>query len=189
MKIPADYMKRELIGNLIIVLLVVLTGGIGYLAFRSFSSPSFKGTPVETIVTLVNRGSIKSAGFYGEYIFYCGDTTVQAQGRFLYDAVTGDKYMASYDSLDCQNVKISYDRPVFSDLERTGSEVGEIYETSLFFEEPYIKFKYKIDGKTYERYQIVDKIILERSDVKKTARFPIQYLLDNPKRSIMYFEK
>jgi hypothetical protein len=172
-----------------ILIITLLIGGIGYLAFRSFSTPEIKGEQKNTIITLVKINPIKN-GFSGEYTFYCGSIKTEVQGAVISKAVCGDKYKAKYDSLNCHNIEILFACPVFFNTERTNVTTGEIYEIAPFFLKPYVKFKYMIEGNVYDRFQRLEKGVKEKyPEIEKGAKFPIKYWIENPQRSIMYFEK
>jgi hypothetical protein len=175
---------KEMVLLLIIVLSVI---GFGYAVYYSFfSTPDFNAVGKNTVVTLVNIMPDKN-GVKGDYTFNCNGDIRTAGGHVISRAICGDKYEALYDSSNCRHVKILFERPVFSDTEIVGVTTGEIYEVAPFFLDLYVKFKYSVGERMYERLQYLED--KKYPEVKKGAKFPVKYWVENPKRSIIYIEK
>lgn len=172
-----------------ILVSVLILGGIAYLAYSAFN-PKLKGKQKETIATLVETHSI-SRGRAAYYKFVCsGIPTMSHGGSASYNSVIGEKYMAYYDSLDCDNLSIDWTRPLFLEDELTEMSMGEIVlSISSGILQPMVKFEYQVDGINYRQVQYMeddfDKI---NPQIKEGATFQVEYWLQNPQRSIMRFE-
>lgn len=168
-----------------ILIITLLIGGIGYLAFRSFSTPSFKGTPQKTVVVLKKVIPIKN-GFTNEYEFMCGEKISEVSKSARLTQVIGDKYEALYDSLNCDNIKILYEIPLFLKHEETRESMAKIIEIGRAG----VLFQYKVEGRVFERMQYQEKGFRDKHPhIEEGAKFPIKHWIKNPQRSIMYFEK
>ena len=174
----------------VILGLISITMGIVYLAYISFSTTKFKGIEKEGIVTLVEKRTMAS-GYAGIYTYECNGKQIEImKGDPPMTAVIGEKYHVVYDSLDCENVRVLYANPTFTADERCRSTEGEVYQAISFFFEPFVKFKYSIKGKEFERFQHMDEGFKDKyPNIKNGAKFRVKYWINNPQRSIMYFDK
>ncbi len=171
----------------LLLIMVLSVIGFGYAVYYSFfSTPDFNAVGKNTVVTLVKIIPDKN-GVKGDYTFNCnGEIRTVGGGGVIWGAICGDKYEALYDSSNCRHVKILFYRPVFSDTEIVGVTTGEIYQVGPpFIFKPFVKFKYSVGERMYERFQNLEKY----PEVKKGAKFPVKYWVENPKRSIIYIEK
>lgn len=140
-----------------------------------------------TIFTLKRNVSGRNGGS-SEYLFECNNARKQVQSLKLYESIIGDKYMGVYDSLNCDEFVIYFDKPVFLESEKTLFTDGEIYEIGPFFM-PYFKFRYKVGHKIYTRYQQLSLDYKKNTvEINKGDVYSVEYLVDNPGRSIMYLK-
>ena len=107
------------------------------------------------------------------------------------DTVIGSKYKFAYDSLHPRKSGIpEYNHPLFLPSEKTaviGGTITVAWPTGCEYE-----FSNPLNGekKTYLRIQYYDKSIAEKyPDLKTGDQFEVEYLVSNPIRSIMHFDR
>lgn len=169
----------------ILIIVVIILGGLGYLAFRSFSTKEFKGERKKTIVTIIKVIPYRS-GFTNVFRYQCKDNFNEVLLPSRLTQVIGGKYEGYYDSLDNKNVVILYEKPVFVGGEKTKGVLGTIIEIGSAG----VLFNYQVKGIEYESMQYMEKGYRSKySKIKEGVEFSIKYWVKNPQRSIMYFDK
>ncbi|WP_313998655.1 hypothetical protein [Xanthocytophaga flava] len=163
-------------------IMLLIVGGIVFAAYNSMDT-SFKGKPVQTI-TLISKRVPLATGFGGVFTYDSCSTILTLSGT----DIVGDRYYAEYDSEDCENLNVFYNRPVFLEDEKTHKTAGVLLSVMSVFGS--VKFEYTVDGKDYERIQYIGSDSLKNyPNLREGQPLEVTYWVENPARSIVYLDK
>jgi hypothetical protein len=138
----------------------------------------------------------------GEFVRITGNTKgssgvyrykVDGSSFFLHDAkftelIIGEKFLIKYDKNEPKKAKIFFDKPMFTENEITETTIGVIKGLSgkWVLSSASVTYVYMLNGIEYERWQFYN---WENSNIKLEDKFEVKYLLSNPRRAIMCFDK
>lgn len=164
----------------VVVLLVAIP-----VVHRFYNRPkALVGKPVETTVLLEKKIRYGS-GYAFHFLFKCANEENSFDRAIELGIIEGERFMAVYDSLNCENVKVDYSRPVFLSTENTIRETGQITKVGSAG----VMFTYPVKGEIFEKVQYMEKDYRKMNpEIHVGANFPVSYWTQNPKRAIMYFE-
>ena len=112
--------------------------------------------------------------------------------------VYGEKFLLYYDNDDTTEIDIHYDKPVFTKGETKDTKFSTAKIVSKNFGiigkmtsqyTSFINFSYTVNGINYERIQYVPIDFEEKyPNLEIGQEYQIRYLVENPQRSIIYFD-
>lgn len=94
------------------------------------------------------------------------------------DVIIGEKYEVKYNISDPSEGYIRFDLPLFTSEEGTQVTTATI---DKIFDRNVVRFKYDIDGKSYERSQKLSDSV----KVNEGEKYQVTYFLENPVRAII----
>jgi hypothetical protein len=144
--------------------------------------------PVHTVATLIGQTAKPEFGSGLDIFEYkVNGMTYRYIGNGVTDVI-GDKYDLMYDSLRPNVSKINFRKPVFLKDEQTSIAVGRISQYSGLSDsisDYYISISYTVNGKDY----IKSLNNYEKITVARDYEFQVEYWVENPKRSIIHFDR
>lgn len=143
----------------------------------------FQGNPIKTVVTLI--GFENGRAPQSIYSYRCNDQKIINEDTRLLYQVVGEKYMAEYDSSDCLRLKIFYDQPLFQQDEKVEVGLGTIVEVGSAG----VVFSYIYKNKSYKKLQYIESdSIAKKRNIQVGKQYNILIWVENPNRSIIYFD-
>lgn len=130
----------------------------------------------------------RHGGSYDEFEFEVNGRIYKYRRFRTIGYVLGDKFELVYDTIYPEGVRklLAY-KPVFLKDEKTGFTIGEV---SFAKKSDYLfVFKYKVNAIKHERIQFLENEVRTFRSLSKGGVYMVEYWLDNPQRSILYYDQ
>lgn len=177
-------MKEYLTPTLIILGVV---GLIAWAVIYSFSDPKIKDKG-ETYAEIKEFKSKAGSGRVSVFEYIVNDNTHDFWGYYNNSLVIGDKFKLVYEKDKPGKSLILLDNPIFLETEETRLTHGKIVDIQ-YFNKKSIDFEYEVDGLIYSRTQVLPEDFENLfPDLEIGKNYNVNYLIDNPRRSIIYLE-
>lgn len=128
-------------------------------------------------------------GPYCEYTYVIQGDTFKEKSNYDIRISKGERFRMVFFTFGNKQVLrvVNFYEPVFLENEITKITSGEVIFSQKNAEAVY--YKYNIDGKQYERAQILNGKVKDYKMLKDHKTFKVEYLVDNPQRAIIYLDQ
>jgi hypothetical protein len=157
---------------------------LGLIKFASWSEKKdredIKESNTSTMGTIIKTGSMKGSYAIAEY-FVRGERYERKSSSPAEDIYVGEHYVIIYEDTNPKESRIDYTQPIFLDTDHTDSTIA----TVISKDRVKVGFTYQVNGEVIRRFQ---KYAVD-AQINKGETYSVEYLVDNPRISILKINK